>query len=85
MLRVPQVPSAALFTQPAVPSFWYVFGNTDLLKVCLFQAKVTPSCVAQAMFWFLISNDNITFRLQFSEKVHEEHLDYAAFRDEKVC
>lgn len=23
------------------------------------------------MFWFLISNDNITFKLQFSEKLHE--------------
>jgi|Transcript_81689 hypothetical protein len=53
---------------------------------CAKCCTVYAACgaIILAMFWFLISNDNITFRLQFSEKVHEEHLDYAAFRDEKA-
>lgn len=43
------------------------------------------------MFWLLIKTDNITFKLQLSEKLedyniaHEAHRTYTDFRDEKVC
>lgn len=42
------------------------------------------------MFWLLIKTDNITFKLQLSEKLeeyniaHEAHRTYTDFRDEKA-
>ena len=47
------------------------------------------------MFWGLIGGDNITFKLQFSEKLHEYNeaakesggatMTYEEYRDQKVC